>query len=253
MSTSDDRHSRLDEDSAQAGGMGFMVRSLLSSRLDTGMNSEDTPGEDEVNVYLTHLLCAFVDPRRTQEAAHWVAPYDSAVFERVRASTNNRLKYRVYKANADYLLMSIGVFGNPTGRRAPLLTEVLQTEDDVHVGRGKAYYDFASTYSRSLFGRRAAITHVLGRLALDFEKYVRLLAHVRTEYLNLIRQLSDGELYHLQRSVTTEGASGLYNELLDAYSDWRREPSAEHRARVEAAAERVHAIDPEFHFEWPEA
>ena len=86
MSTSDDRHSRLDEDSAQAGGMGFMVRNLLSSRLDTGMNSEDTPGEEEVNVYLTHLLCAYVDPRRSQEAAHWVAPYDSAVFERVRQS-----------------------------------------------------------------------------------------------------------------------------------------------------------------------
>jgi hypothetical protein len=253
VSTSDERRSPLDDDSVQAGGIGFMVHSLLSSRLDTGMNSEDTPGEDEVNVYLTHLLCAYVDPRHNHEAAHWVAPYDSAVFERVRRSTSNSLKYRVYRANADFLLMSIGVFGNAVGRRAMLLPEPLQTEDDVYVGRGKAYYDFASTYSRTLFGRGAAITHVLGRLAFDFEKYVRLLAHLRTEYLNLIQQMSDGELYHLQRSVTTEGNSELYNELLDAYSEWRQEPSAERRARVEALVERVRAADPEFRFEWPEA
>lgn len=251
MSTGDERRFDLEAESRQPNALGFMIRSLLSSRVETGLSDEDGPGEDDVNIYLTHLMCAYVDPSHHRHVARWVAPYDSAVFERVRNSTSNRLKYTVYKANADHLLMCVGVFGCANSRQASL-PEVLQTDDGVHVGRGKAYYDFASTYSRSVFGRHAAITDVLGKLALGFEKYVRLLSHLRSEYLNLIDPLSEGELYHLQRTTSTD-LGDLQDQLLDAYSDWRQEPSALNRARVESLAARLQAIDPSFRFNWPEA
>jgi hypothetical protein len=68
---------------AAAPNVAFMIHGLLSSRVAMGF-ADDGPGEDDVNIYLAHLLCAYcsqsaggVEPRRT-------------VFEHVRLPTRVR-------------------------------------------------------------------------------------------------------------------------------------------------------------------
>ena len=230
----------------------FMVRGLLSSRLEVGLPSDEAGEEQDVNIYLTHLLCSYTDPRYCMRIGAYLSAYDSTVFERVQHSTSSRLKYTVYKTNADHLLLSIGVFQNPTGRRPDTVLPALQTDGEEHVGRGKAYYDFACTYSHSVFGRSSGIPDVLGKLAIGFEKYVRILAHMRSEYLNFLERMSEGELYHLQRSAQRTGLEALHDEFLDAYSEYQREPSPEQRARLAALAARLERLDPDFRFDLPQ-
>jgi hypothetical protein len=229
--------------------VGFMIRGLLSSRLEVGLPTDEEREEQDVNIYLTHLLSAYIDPEHYLRIAAYLEAYDSSLFERVQQSTSPRLKYRVYKANADHLLMQIGVFQNPTGRRPDALLPVLLPDDELHVGRAKTYYDFASTYGGSVFGRTSAIADVLGKLSVGFEKYVRILSHMRSEYLNLVERLSEGELYHLERSSQRTGIDALRNEFLDAYSEYRRESTPELRARVVELVARLERLDPDFHFE----
>lgn len=227
----------------------FMIRGLLASRLEVGLPTAEDREEQDVNIYLAHLLCAYVDPEHYLRVASYLAPYDSSVFERVQNSTSTRLKYTVYKANADHLLMQIGVFQNPTGRRPDTLQPGLHADDELHVGRGKTYYDFASTYGHSVFGRSSAIADVLAKLSVGFENYVKILAHMRGEYLNFVERMTDGELYHLQRSVQATGLTGLRNDFIDAYAEYRRSPSPELRARVAELADRLGRLDPDFHFD----
>src|SRR2546422_2150400 len=111
----------------------FMIRALLSSRVDVGLSSEGEVEEQNVNIYLAHLLCAYLDPEHYLRVSPYLSAYDSSVFERVRHSTSSRLKYTVYRTNADHLLMSIGVFQNPTGRRPDSRPAALRCDDDVHV------------------------------------------------------------------------------------------------------------------------
>jgi hypothetical protein len=230
----------------------FMIRGLLSSRLEVGLPTDSRIEEEDVNIYLTHLLCSYVDPGYFLRIAKYLSAYDSTLFERVQYSTSVRLKYTVYKTNADHLLMSIGVFNNPAGRRPDVLPVPLQPAEELHVGRGKTYYDFASTYGQSVFGRSSAIADVMGKLSVGFEKYVKILSHMRGEYLNFVERMSEGELYHLQQSAQTEGLGALHNEFLDLYSEYRRNPSPELRARLVATAERLQRLDPSFQFELPE-
>lgn len=231
----------------------FMIRGLLSSRLEIGLPSDDSGDEEDVNIYLTHLLCSYVDPEHYLRIAKYLSAYDSQVFQRVQSSTSSRLKYTVYKTNADHLLISIGVFQNATGRRVDALSLRLQPDDELHVGRAKTYYDFACTYSHSVFGRSSGISDVLGKLAVGFEKYVKILSHMRGEYLNFIERMTDGELYHLQRSAQRAGIESLHNELLDAYSEYRNDPTPERRAHLTEIAEHLRKLDPDFKFEMPEA
>jgi len=230
----------------------FMIRALLASRVDTGMSSEDAPNEEAVNIYLAYLLRDVASPQYHERVQAYISAFDSSVFERVRQSTDTRLKYTVYKANADHILLMMGLFQNPRGQRPVALPEELRIDDGVHLGRGKAYYDFAFTYGSSLFGRSSGIAAVLGTLSEGFPRYVKLLEHMRGQYFNLIARISEGEMFHLQRSVAAGDLPALRDQFLDAYADWRREPTAERRALLLETAARIEAIDPEFHFQLPE-
>lgn len=229
----------------------FILQSLLSSRVDTGMDDENIPHEDDVNVYLTHLLCRWIDPRNHLHEAAFLRTFDHETFEQVQNSTNSRLKYTVYRANADHLLMLLGIFDNATARR-PTANE-LQPSRETWMGRAQTYYDFASTYSRIVFGRHSAVPLVLGKLSNNFEDYVRLLSHLRSEYLNLIAHLSDGAFFHLQEEVHASGVSASYDGFLDALAEWRDNPNDDTRETLRQVVDHLHRIDPDFHWEWPES
>jgi len=139
---------------AAAPNVAFMLHGLLSSRMEMGL-ADDGPGEDDVNIYLAHLLCAYVQPDPARLGHEYIAGYDSSVFEQVRHSTDARFKYTVYRANADHILMLMGIFDNAGGSRPTGLAAPLRLDDDARAGRGKAYYDYASTYSACLHGARA--------------------------------------------------------------------------------------------------
>lgn len=228
----------------------FLTRCLLSSRLDAGLPTEDSDDED-VNIYLVHLLAAYTDPRFQLGVAGYLSAYDREVFERAERSRSRRLCYAVYRANADHLLLSIGIFRNPTGDRTRNLSTALQIDDEVYVGRGKAYYDFATAYSHRLFGRSSAVSEVLNKLALRFETYVQVLSHMRAEYLNFADRMSEGEIFHLQKAANASGTAGLRDAFLDAYSEYRQRPTPEARAQLVAVAEELQRADPSFDFEIP--
>jgi hypothetical protein len=194
-------------------------------------------------------LCAYGDPRYCVRVGGYLSTYDSTVFERAQRSRSHRYRYSVYKANADHLLMSIGVFGNPEGRPRTALPAPLRRDDGVFVSRAKAYYDFAAAYSLRVFGQRSAVCEVLDRLGSDLEKYIAILAHLRGVYFDFIERMSDGEIFHLQRDSAAAGAAALHDEFLDRWSAYRRQPTAEGRALLLETVERLRQCDPEFKFE----
>jgi hypothetical protein len=242
-------HSGTSGDSAP--NVSFMIHALLSSRIQAGLSDDDSQEED-VNIYLTHLLCEFIRPAYHIRVRDYLSPYNSSVFEHVRTSTDNRFKYTVYRANADHILMMMGLFQNPSGSKSTPLMAPLQVDDSVHAGRGKTYYDFAFTYSRSLFGPSSGITDVLGKLAAGFERYLRLLEQMRGEYLHLVDRLSDGEIFHLERDIQALEIERQRNLFLDAYAEWRRDPTPERRVQLQQAAGALRRLDPSFRFDLPD-
>ena len=69
----------------------FMMRSLLRSRVDTGLASNQDLEDEDVNVYLAHLLQAFSDPQYLESSQPYLHRYDHEVFGRLSSSTDSRL------------------------------------------------------------------------------------------------------------------------------------------------------------------
>ncbi len=241
----------------------FMMKCLLYSRMETGLVSNKDYYDEDVNVYIAHLLNSFIKPDYVRRASKYLSKYDTEVFGRLAESKDARLKYTLYKTNADFLLVSLGIFNNPVGmdpeNASTLLSpakKLYQPSEEAYVGRGKTYYRFAYTYSQQIHDPHAAITEVMEKLSVGFEKYLRILSHMRGEYFNLMDRLSRGEIYHLERSLDeskkTEDLRTKQDDFLDLYMEWKANPTEETRAKVEALVAEIKELDPSFTFEFPE-
>ncbi len=236
----------------------FMMNCLMYSRLETGRPSNGDFYDEDVNVYLASLLASFMNPEYHQRARKYLSRYDTSLFRKVQDSNDARLKYTIYKTNADFLLISIGIFRNADQTRPGSRDSMLKDNEEVYMGRGKAYYQFAYSYSQSMFRKSTAVSEVLEKLSRGFEKYVEILSHMRGEYFNILDRLSAGEVYHLERSVDklSENAElkALQDEFLDVYSQWMKSESRdeETRTRLRDIVRKIQEIDETFRFDMDE-
>ena len=233
----------------------FMINCLLYSRMETGLVSNQDFYDEDVNVYLAHLLHSFINPDYVEQSRKFLSRYDTDVFRRLSNSTDARLKYLIYKTNADFLLVSIGIFDNPMaaeGHRSKI-----QPSEEAYIGRGKTYYHFAYSYSQQMHRKNAGVGDVLEKLSVGFEKYLRILSHMRGEYLDLVKRLSHGEVYHLERSIDEQSQQEMLrvkqDELLELYSAWKQEPNKETTENLERVVSEIRQLNPDFKFQLPKS
>ncbi len=232
----------------------FMINCLLYSRMETGLVSNQDFYDEDVNVYLAHLLHSFINPDYVEQSKKYLSRYDADVFKRLASSSDARLKYAIYKTNADFLLVSIGIFDNPVAPEPGARPRVVPAEE-AYIGRGKTYYHFAYTYAQQVHRKNQGVSEVLEKLSVGFDKYIKILSHMRGEYLDLAQRFSDGEVYHLERSVDEsarqEVVKAKQDQLLELYTQWKEAPSAEIEENVKRLVGEIQEITPSFRFALP--
>lgn len=230
----------------------FVMNCLLCSRLESGNPSNQAYYDEDVNVYLAHLLTSFMNPEYLERSRKFLSRYDSDLFDKVRDSQDVRLKYTIYKTNADFLLISIGIFKNPDGSRPGSRDAIMKDNEEVYIGRAKAYYQFAYTYSQAMFRRATAITEVLEKLSKGFEQYVQILSHMRGEYFNILERLSTGDVYHLERSIDRFKSNSelreLQDQFLDLYSQYMKAKTPELKEKLRELVKKIQKLDESFRF-----
>jgi hypothetical protein len=229
----------------------FMLNCLLLTRVQNNLESGNGMFEQEVNMYLANLLTAFSNPSHVAQLRPHLSDHDIEVFTRLKNSNDARLKYTIYKANADFLLFSIGVFDSEGEQSIPLGPEFRHGHQG-QMGKGQTYYHFAFSYSKRVPGVGDTMTEVLEQLSKGFEKYATILSYVRGEYFDIVKRLSAGEIYHLMRSV--DASERRYtlerkqDEFLDAYMTWKTRGSERAKKKVVVLAEELRDLDPSFRY-----
>jgi hypothetical protein len=227
----------------------FVLDSLLRSRIDCGFESNSARYDEDVNVYVVDMLSSLI--RSPGFAA--AAGREIDVFERVRDSQDPREKSRVYRANADHLLVSTSLFVD-----TPYVERGGQRDFDDEardrIGRGKAYYRWAALFLERARAGSPVFARVLHDLSVDLERWVEVLFHMRGEYFHLYERLRDDQLVALGESrgdeePTDASVDVLRNEFLDAYWGWHQCPDVASRAILDAAVRRLRSTDPSFRFD----
>jgi predicted metal-dependent hydrolase len=90
----------------------------------------------------------------------------------------------------------------------------------------------------------------MDKLSRNFEAYTKVMTWMSGEYLNLVRRLSAGEVFHIERSAQesfeTQHRRQTWDALLDNYVEWQKTHARDARRRLARAARTLKRMDPNF-------
>lgn len=122
---------------------------------------------EDVNAYIAQLLVGVCGGATTEMMSKLVSGNELEIKEMVDDAESRAKKYLIYKTNADYLLVSMGVFEHFSEEKPK----------ESNLVRGKRYYSFASGYLSEIKKTSDdATVFVLKKLARDFPDYVEILS-----------------------------------------------------------------------------
>lgn len=228
----------------------FLMENLLEARRESAFPTNAAGPDEDVNVYLAHLLGGLLaapeGPQSTRLADPLLLP---------PTATAARLRAESYRRHGDQRLLALGLFGRGDllrRRRTPW-----GWDEDAAAARdrglGRTCYRCAADL---LAGRpgQDGLRAVLEKLGARFDDYVGILSGLATGRLGLGARLSPTALERLlapepvaadRPPVTATPRPGpAMDHLLDLLLEHRRQPSAETARRLTAGA-RAQGLDPE--------
>jgi len=230
----------------------FLLENLLTARAGSCFPTNGAGPDEDVNVYLAHLLSGFLrgerDPRIPFASGPLFAPPAKTATRRDRAEH--------YRRNADHRLLHLGLFGRGDGvRRRGVLHRMSAAETRTRdAAAGRACYEAAANLTRGRSGADAALVTVWEKLAAHFDEYVHVLGALATRQLGLGAQINDTDLARLlppDTSAATRAVADLMaappppqalDALLDLWLAHRKNPAPATAARIRDMADRLGVV-----------
>jgi hypothetical protein len=148
--------------------------------------------DEEVNVYLAHLLTGFLKGHHDPRVQWGTGPVLSVRGKHL----SRRERARWYQVNADHRLLHLGLMNRGDGlRRRPVHFGMTAAETrDRDLACGRSCYGLAAALLEGRPGAFTRLAPVLRQLETHFEDYVHVLGVLATRRLGLGAVLSDADL-----------------------------------------------------------
>ena len=173
----------------------FLVEQLLEARRESMFPTNGAGFDEDVNVYLIHLLTEFLQGHH-HPSVQWGA---GPVLMPPGKELGRRSRADYYRTNGDHRLLYLGLMNRGDGlRRRPVhfgMTEAETRQRDFSVGR--SCYGMAADLLEGRPGALAGLAPVLRKLEENFEDYTHVLGVLATRRLGLGATLSEGDLAEL--------------------------------------------------------
>jgi len=225
----------------------FLLGAILRSRLDSGINNTIEELDEDVNVYLAHLLFAIALPEYHELAEPYLSTDSSDVLRWVKATEDRTIRYFIFKVNADYLLIHLAIFDDLADRP---WRGIFRSSEKHFSELGKLYYEQASNYHSRIYRKKTGVGDVLHKLGRYFHIYSELLRLVRRDYLHFVTRFRDQafdrfmeELGHYESEASKKNKM---DHFLDLYSQWLKGKDPRLESEVRKALQDIRRFDPEF-------
>lgn len=152
--------------------------------------------DEDVNQYITLTLSDLVKGRSQTLVNKYIVSMDADAGQTVVETSERSKKFIVYRMNADYFLLNLGLLRSDTN--------VL---GDAYIDKGGFYYSSAASCLKEVLGGRSTLSDTMEKLSRQFVKYVRILRHMKnsdSNFLSFNFKLSKLEIKKLERTLTEE-------------------------------------------------
>lgn len=222
----------------------FMLENLLEARADSSFPTGCRCNDEDVNVYLAHLLTEHLVTPRHERVQGGSSPL---LHPPARNPLNRSEGVEHYRRNGDHRLISLGLYGRGDlcRRRQPpwgWTREEIQQRDLVD---GRSCYSTAVNLLRGKQTSRSALVPVLSKLAHYFDGYVHILQVLARRRFGLGTRLSPRQVSELATESHTfvceakEEGNISIDEFLDILSRYQKQPTESDRKLLEEMARRL--------------
>jgi len=234
--------------------LNFMLSSLLKVRKEEGFPSNHFVFDEDVNVYLSHLLFAVSLPEYHDMVAPYISNESSEILDWVRATEDKTIRYFIFKVNADRLLIHTAIFDDVHARGKG---KFFQRSPRYYQELARLYYDQAAVYHKRIYRKSTGVGEVLEKISKYYTFYQAMLCRVRRDYFSFVGSFRDQSFQHflteLRDYERKTMAQSQADHFLDLYGAWMKSPTGRLREEIVRAARELEQIDPNFHFDFSDS
>lgn len=228
----------------------YLLGAILKSRSESQFPSNYYTFDEDVNVYLAHLLFAVSLPEYHEMAEPYLSLETSDVLKWVRATEDRTIRYFIFKVNADHLLVHSTIFDDLARKTHH---KFFRKSAKHYNELAKLYYDQAAAYHKRIYRKRTGVGEVLEKLSRYFDAYQDLLKTVRREYFDFVTSFRDQAFRHFtalmkQYEIDFRKKTKM-DEFLDLFGRWLQTKNPELRLRIEEVVTELKHLDPHFNFD----
>ena len=228
----------------------YLLGAIIKCRREKDFPSNIYTFDEDVNIYLAHLLFAFSLPEYHEMAEPYISLDTSDILRWVRATEDRTIRYFIFKVNADHLLVHTAIFDDlPKHTRQKFFKRSLKH----YLELAKLYYDQAASYHTRIYRKKTGVGDVLEKLAHYFESYQELLRLVRREYFSFVTSFRDQAFHHFMSELTHYEKEfhkkSWMDQFLDLYGQWLETKNPELAHRISQIVSEIKAVDPHFGFD----
>lgn len=225
----------------------FLLGAILRSRMELGIDRSIEEFDEDVNVYLAHLLFAIALPEYHELAEPYLSTESSDVLKWIKATEDRTIRYFIFKVNADHLLIHLAIFDD-LGEKP--WRSIFKRSKKHFTELGKLYYEQASNYHTRIYRKRTGVGDVLEKLARHFDNYSEVLRVVRRDYLHFVTRFRDEVfdrfLQELNRFEWESARKQRVDLFLDLYSQWLKTKDSRLESEVHRTLQEIRKFDPDF-------
>lgn len=233
----------------------YLLGAILNTRQKSSFPSNYYTFDEDVNVYLAHLLFAVSLPEYHEMAEPYLSLDTSDILKWVRATEDRTIRYFIFKVNADNLLIHSAIFDD-LGSKTPGPGKIFRRSPKHFRELAKLYYEQAAAYHKRIYRKTTGVGEVLEKISTYFEPYQNLLKAVRRDYFDFVNSFRDQAftafMQEMRKYETEEIRRQKMDIFLDLYARWMQTRGAHLQNEIDAVVEELRALDPGFHFDWKE-
>ncbi len=227
----------------------YLLNAIIKCRSESNFPSNYYTYDEDVNVYMAHLLFAVSLPEYHEMAEPYLSTDTSDILRWVRATEDRTIRYFIFKVNADHLLMHTAVFDDLNNK---VRKKIFSRSSKHHQEVAKLYYEQAAAYHKRIYRKRTGVGDVLMKLAQYFDQYQEVLKKVRREYFHFVTSFKDqafdqfmGEVRSYENGFQKKSKM---DRFLDLYGQWLETKNPILIREIHDLAKDLQSLDPEFRF-----
>jgi hypothetical protein len=227
----------------------YLLGAIIKCRRDNNFPSNYYTFDEDVNVYLAHLLFAISLPEYHDMADPYLSTDTSDILKWVRGTEDRTIRYFIFKVNADHILMHSAIFDD----LAPKGNKFFKKSSKHYRELAQLYYDQAALYHSRIYRKKTGVGEVLEKISKYFDAYQGLLKIVRREYFDFMNHFRDQAFTHFVKEVRSFEDDFKKREkvdsFLDLYAQWRMTHDPDLKIKIEGLVDEIKRVDSGFQFD----